>query len=292
MKVKHAVILMAGKGTRFLPATKAVAKELFPVGNVPALMFHLKECLDSGIKEVTIVLSKQKKDVIKFLKHDKELESWLEKCGKADLLDSWKEIVDNIKFNFVFQSKKWNGTGGAVYVTKKYTKGEPFIVFFGDDVCVPQNRGVPATKELIELHEKTGKYVLGALKVADNVVNRYGIVIPGEEIDDKTVEVKGFKEKPKIGENPSNLASLARYVVLPEIYDRILKVEPYGNGELGLPEAIISRCGDNMVLAREFGAKYWDLGNKLEFIKCNISMALDNPEISKDLEDYLKSFKK
>ncbi|MBR2909656.1 MAG: UTP--glucose-1-phosphate uridylyltransferase [Clostridia bacterium] len=292
MRVRHAVILLGGKGTRFLPATKAVAKELFPVGNTPALMFHLKECLDSGIKEVTIVLSKQKKDVKKFFKHDKELEKWLEKCGKENLLDSWREIVDNIKFNFVYQSKKWNGTGGAVYVTKKYTKGEPFIVFFGDDVCISKDGDLPATKELIDLHEKTGKYILGALKVNDELVDRYGIVVPGKALDDKTVEVKGFVEKPQKGTQPSNLASLARYVVLPEIYERILKVQPYGNGELGLPEAIKSRCEDNLVLAREFSAKYWDLGNKLEFVKCNIAMALENPETSEGLKEYLKEFNK
>lgn len=290
MKVRHAVILMAGKGTRFLPATKAVAKELFPVGNKPALLFQLQECLDSGIEEVTIVISKQKKDVIKFLKHDKELEDWLVKCGKEKYLEEWKNIIDNLKINFTYQGKLI-GSGGAIMTTKKYTKGEPFVVLFGDDVCVPQNGSKPATKELIELYEKTGKYVLGALRVRDEVVDRYGVIIPGDKLDERTTVVKGFKEKPKKGEQPSNIASLASYLVLPEVYDNIMKLKPAPNGELLFPEAIAMEVDKDKVLALEFGAKYWDLGNKLEFIKCSIAMGLEDKEIQQPLKEFLNNFR-
>lgn len=290
-EVKHAVILMAGKGTRFLPATKGVAKEMFPVGNIPAVMFQLQECLDSGIKEVVIVLSKQKKDIIKFFQRDKSLEQVLKVAGKESLLDSWRNIIDNMNIHFTFQGKMI-GSGGAIMTTKKYVKDNPFVILFGDDVCVPQNGSMPAVKELIEVYKRTGKYVLGALKVSDDVVSRYGVIKPGVQVEDKVVEVKGFVEKPKKGEQPSNLASLARYLVLPGIYDNIMKLTPDAKGEYLFPEAIGMEINGKGVVACEFGAKYYDLGNKLEFIKCSIELGLKDEEIRADLLTYLKDFSK
>ena len=287
-KVKHAVILMAGKGTRFLPATKAMAKELFPVGNKPALLYHLQECLESGIEEVTIVISKQKKDVIKFLKPDKKLEELIKGTSKEKLLEEWKRIVTGLKINFVYQGKM-NGSGGAVYSTRKFTKGQPFIVIFGDDVIIPKDGGQHATKQLIDIHEKTGKYVMGALKVSDDVVDRYGMAVPGERVDDKVLHIHGFVEKPKKGEQPSNLATMARYVVTPEVYDNILKLDKKDNSEVHLPQAVMLEADKNKVLACEFDATYHDLGNKLEFIKCTIAEGLKDPSIGKDLKEYLKN---
>jgi len=287
-QVKHAVILLAGKGTRFLPATKAVAKEIFPIGNKPALLFLLKECLDSGIEEVTLVLSKQKKDIIKFLKHDKQIESLIQGTNKEKLLDEWREIIDNLKFNFTYQGKM-NGSAGAVLSARKYTKNEPFVVFNGDDVYIEKDGDKPATKQIIECFEKTGKNVLGCYKVSDDIVDRYGIVIPGDKIDDSTIYVKGFKEKPKKGEQPSNLAAIGRYLVVPEIYDNILKIKPSANGETYFPEAIALEVEKENVLAYEINAKYYDLGNKIEFIKCTIETALKDEEIKGELQDYINS---
>ena len=288
--VKHAVILMAGKGTRFLPATKGVAKEMFPIGNKPALLYHLKECLDSGIKEVTIVISKQKKDVIKFLKHDRELESLIKGTSKEKLLEEWKSVVDNLKINFAYQGKKINGSAGAVWSIKKFVKQEPFALMFGDDVYIPEKTQKPALKELIEAHEKTNKYVLGCVKVSDDVVDRYGVAVVDGEINGYSL-VKGFKEKPKKGTQPSNLAALGRYIILPNIFENILKAEPHENGEVFLPEAIAFECEKNNIVACEINAKYNDLGNKLEFIKCSINEALKDEEINAQLIEYLKGLK-
>lgn len=286
--VKHAVILMAGKGTRFLPATKGVAKEMFPIGSKPALLYHLVECLDSGIKEVTIVISKQKKDVIKFLKHDKELENLIKGISKEKLLDEWKRVVDNIKINFAYQGKKINGSAGAVWSIKKFVKNEPFALMFGDDVYIAENNQKPALKQLIDANEKTNKYVLGCVKVSDDVVDRYGVaVVDGK--DNGYDLVKGFKEKPKKGTQPSNLASLGRYIILPNIFENILKAEAHENGEVYLPEAIAMECEKNNVVACELEAKYNDLGNKLEFVKCTINEALKDNEINSQLKEYLKT---
>jgi len=285
--VKDAMILMAGMGTRFLPATKGVAKELFPIGNKPALLFQLKECLDSGIKEVTIVISKQKKDVIKFLKPDAKLDDLIKGTNKEELLKEWREIVNGLKINFVYQSKKMNGSAGAVYSARKFVKDRPFVVLFGDDVCIAKEGGLPATRELINVYNKTGKYVLGTLKVSDDVVERYGIAVLGGKCKGYDL-VTGFKEKPKRGEHPSNLASLARYLVLPSIWENINKGEKHANGEVFLPEIIAMECEKGNVVSCEFDAKYHDLGNKLEFVKCTIEMALKDNEINGALQEYIK----
>ena len=288
--VKHAVILMAGKGTRFLPATKAIAKEMFPIGSKPALLYHLKECLDSGIKEVTIVISKQKKDVIKFLKHDKELENLIKGTSKEKLLEEWCQVVDNLKINFAYQGKKINGSAGAVWSIKKFVKNEPFALMFGDDVYIPENNQEPALKELIKANEKTNKYVLGCVKVSDDVVDRYGVAVVSG-VDNGYELVKGFKEKPKKGTQPSNLASLGRYIILPSVFENILKCEKHENGEVYLPEAIAMECEKNNVVACSISAKYNDLGNKLEFVKCTINEALKDKEIEGQLKEYLNSLK-
>ena len=288
--VKHAVILMAGKGTRFLPATKGFAKEMFPIGSKPALLYHLKECYDSGIKEITIVISKQKKDVIKFLKHDKELETLIKGTSKEKLLDEWKQVVDNIKINFAYQGKKINGSAGAVWATKKFVKNEPFALIFGDDVYIPEQNQKPAIKQLIEAYDKTGKYVLGCVKVSDEVVDRYGVAVVDGKFNGYDL-VKGFKEKPKKGTQPSNLASLGRYIILPNIFENILKAEAHENGEVYIPEAIAMECDKDNIVACELEAKYNDLGNKLEFVKCTINEALKDEEINSQLKEYLKNLK-
>ena len=166
---------------------------------------------------------------------------------------------------------------------------EPFVVLNGDDVYVAKEGGKPALKEIIEVYNQTGKYVLGCSLVSDDVVDRYGVVVPNEVINERTVSVKGFKEKPKKGEQPSNLASLGRYLVLPNVYDNILKAKPSANGEVYFPEAIAMEIEKDNLLAFSLDAKYYDLGNKLEFIKCTIEMALKDNDIKDDLIDYLKS---
>ena len=290
-EITKAVILMAGKGTRALPATKAMAKELFPVGNTPALLYFLEECVDSGIKQVVIVISKQKKDVIKFLSHDKSLEQLIKGTDKEALLDKWKKAVDNLDIKFVYQGKM-NGSAGAVMAAKKFVKNEAFLLMTADDLCINQVDEMPASKQLIECFKKTGKYVVGALQVSDDKVSSYGIITPGKKISAKEVEVKGFVEKPKLGENPSNLASLARYVLLPNIFENIPKCEKHKNGEVFFPEAIAMEIKNNNVVACRFDAKYYDLGNNLEYVKCVVEMSLKDEKIKNDLALYLENLVK
>lgn len=286
-KITKAVILMAGKGTRTLPATKAVAKELFPIGNTPALLFLLEECLDSGIKQVILVISKQKKDVIKFLSHDRNLEKLIAGTDKEKLLARWKRVVDGLEIKFVYQGKM-NGSGGAIMSARKYVK-EPFLILTADDVCISGDGQKPASTQLIECFEKYGKYVVGSLYVPDEKVSNYGIIKPGDIIEKGVVEVDGFIEKPKLSEKPSNLASLARYIVTPSIFDNLLKCEKHQNGEVFFPEAIAMEIKNKNVISCQFDARYYDLGNSLEYVKCVIETSLKDQKISQDLKEYLKN---
>ncbi len=290
-KVNKAVILMAGKGTRALPATKAVAKELFPIGNTPALLFLLEECLESGIKQVIIVISKQKKDVIRFLRHDKDLEKLIAGTDKEKLLTRWRNVVDNLDIKFVYQGKM-NGSGGAVMSAQKYVKNEAFLLMTADDVCINESEQKPASAQLIECYEQYGKYVVGSLYVSDDKISSYGIIKPGKTVAKKVVEVKGFVEKPKLENKPSNLASVARYVVLPSIFANILKCEKHQNGEVFFPEAIAMEIQNKNVLSLEFDAKYYDLGNNLEYMKCVIETSLKDETIKQNLKEYLNNLVK
>ena len=286
-QITTSVILMAGKGTRALPASKAVAKELFPVGDTPALLFLLEECLESGINKVVLVISKQKKDVKRFLRHDKKLEQLIKGTDKEHLLDRWKKVVDNLEIKFVYQGKI-NGSAGALWSARKYVKNQPFLLMTADDVCINEVGQTPASKDLINCFNKTGKYVVGAMQVPDEKISSYGIIKPGKKIDDKVIEVNGFVEKPKFGEHPSNWASLARYIMLPSVFENIPKCEKHKNGEVFFPEAIAMEIKNNMVVACKFDAKYYDLGNNLEFVKCVIETSLKQEKIGKNLLEYLK----
>ncbi|MBQ3048087.1 MAG: UTP--glucose-1-phosphate uridylyltransferase, partial [Clostridia bacterium] len=170
---------------------------------------------------------------------------------------------------------------------KKFVKNEPFALMFGDDVYIAEKNQKPALKELIEAYEKTNKYVLGCVNVSDDVVDRYGVAVVDGECKGYSL-VKGFKEKPKKGTQPSNLAALGRYIILPNIFENIFKVEPHENGEVFVPEAIALECDKNNLIACEISAKYNDLGNKLEFVKCTVNEALKDPDINKQLTEYLK----
>ena len=286
--VTKAVILMAGNGTRALPATKAVAKELFPIGNIPALLFLLEECMESGIKQVVLVISKKKKDVIRFLKHDKTLETLIQGTDKEILLERWRNVVDNLEIKFVYQGRM-NGSAGAVWSARKYVKGQPFLIMNADDVFVTEENVKPASLQIIESFKNTGKFTVCALEVDECKVSNYGIIKPGKRLSETEVEVDGFKEKPKPKENPSNLASLGRYVVLPKVFENIKKCQKHKNGEVYLSEAIALESENNNLIACRINAKYYDLANNLEYIKCVLEMSLKDEKIKENLVSYLKN---
>lgn len=282
-KVEQCVILMAGKGTRFLPATRAVAKELFPIGNKPVLLFHMIEALKSGIKRVCLVISKEKEGVKEFFKHDKNLEEQLKKAGKLDILSELNEVIDNLEIDFIYQGNI-NGSGGAVYSVKEWANEKPFVVVNGDDLCI--SKKVPVMKQVIDAYEKTGKNIIGARPFPMEVIPRYSSIIKKKNLFERCDEIEGIIEKPK--NPPSNLVGLARYVLTSEIFDEILNCTPK-NTEYYLTDAIDNLARKGRVASYEFDAEYYDCGNKLEFIKCMIDFGLNEDDIKDDLKKYLKS---
>ena len=282
-KVEQCVILMAGKGTRFLPATRAVAKELFPIGNKPILLFHMIEALKSGIKRVCLVISKEKEGVKEFFKHDKNLEEQLKKAGKLDILSELNEVIDNLEIDFIYQGNI-NGSGGAVYSVKEWANEKPFVVVNGDDLCISKN--IPVMKQVIDAYEKTGKNIIGARPFPLEVIPRYSSIIKKKNLFERCDEIEGIIEKPK--NPPSNLVGLARYVLTSEIFDEILNCTPK-NTEYYLTDAIDNLARKGRVASYEFDAEYYDCGNKLEFIKCMIDFGLNEDDIKDDLKKYLKS---
>lgn len=286
-KIEQAVILMAGLGTRFLPATKAVAKELFPIENKPALMFHLKELYDSGIKKVCIVLSKNKRSVKKFLRHDKKLEKAIKNTQKSHFLDELNDYIDNMKIDFAYQ-RKLNGTGGAVLCVKKWAENKPFLLLFGDDVCINEN--FPVSLQLCKAFEQTQKCVVGAKMLPDSALSNYACLQTGRPLQKDCFELLDIVEKPK--NPPSNLVGLARYALSPEIFDELEHCEAGTDGEIKLTDAIKTLSDERKACCLKFDGKYYDCGNKLEFVKCTIDHALNDADISQQVLDYVKNLSK
>ena len=287
-KIEQAVILMGGKGTRFLPATKVIAKELFPIENKPALLYHLEELYNSGIKKVCLCISKEKKYTKKFLKRDKSLENFLQKAGKLNLLEDFNKIIDNMDISFKYQGKL-NGSGGALYAIKRWAKNKPFALILGDDLCKSEKGKLPAIGQLARVYEKTGKCDVGAKPFPMDKIHNYSSIVTKKKLFDRCFEMQDIIEKPEKGKAPSNLVGLARYILTPEIFDEILKCPKFVNNEIRFTDAISLLAQKNRAVCYEFDAKYYDCGNKLEYVKCIIDFSLEDSDISKQLKEYLKT---
>lgn len=284
--IDQAVILAGGLGTRFLPATKAIAKEIFPIGNRPALFFLLDEVYRSGIRRVCIVTSKKKFATFKqLLSHDKKLEESLKNLGRLDFLKELNTYIDEMDITILTQGKL-NGSGGAVYAAKKWLRGKPFALLFGDDVFIEDKGSKPVTAQLIDVYNKTGKFVIGVKKMPLEVIPRYSCVMTGKKLSTHTFEATDIIEKPQ---NPqSNFVGLAKYIVTPETLDCLPNLPKFTNGETRFPDAIQILAKQNKVVAHEFKATYYDCGNKLEFTKLVIHECLKDEKISQNLKDYMK----
>ena len=285
--IDQAVILAGGLGTRFLPATKAIAKEIFPIGNRPALFFLLDEVYRSGIRRVCIVTSKKKVATFKqLLSHDKKLEESLKNLGRLDFLKELNTYIDEMDITILTQGKL-NGSGGAVYAAKKWLHGKPFALLCGDDLFVEDKGSKPVTAQLIDVYNKTGKFVIGVKKMPLEVIPRYSCVLKGKKIDSRTYEAVDIIEKPQ---NPqSDLVGLAKYVVTPDIFDYILDLPRFTNGEIRLTDAVQKIAQKGGAVSHEFKATYYDCGNKLEFMKLMIHEGLKDKKIKQELMDYMKN---
>ncbi|WP_336774665.1 UTP--glucose-1-phosphate uridylyltransferase GalU [Paenibacillus sp. MMO-58] len=272
-KVKKAIIPAAGLGTRFLPATKAMPKEMLPIVDKPTIQYIVEEAIESGIEDIIIVTGKGKRAIEDHFDHAFELEHNLFSKGKFDLLDEVRRS-SNVDIHYIRQ-KEARGLGHAVWCARNFIGDEPFAVLLGDDIVQSE---VPCVKQLIEQYERTDRSVIGVQTVREDQTHRYGIVDPIESFD-RLYQVKRFVEKPAIGQAPSNLAIMGRYILTPEIFDCLKNQEEGAGGEIQLTDAIQKLNELQGVYAYDFVGTRYDVGEKLGFITTTIDFALRNEEL-------------
>lgn len=286
MSVKKAIIPCAGFGTRFLPVTKVLPKELLPIVDTPALSYIVDEAVASGIEEIVIVISPQKEDIRRLFEPNVALNARLEEVGdKESYLLANKSI--NAKISFVTQ-ETMNGNANAILLCKKFANGEPVAVLFGDDVMY-SGSATPVTKQLIDAYEKTGGTIVGCQQMPEDVARRCGVMIVDKPVSDKITKIKGIIEKPQ-GEIPSKLVSLGRFILSPDIFDVIEKT-PETKGEVYLTEAINLLAETKGVYACEFEARRYDIGNKEGYLEATIEYALRDENLKKNFKKYIESIK-
>ena len=281
-KVRKAVIPAAGLGTRFLPATKAMAKEMLPIVDKPTIQFIVEEAIQSGIEDILIVTGKSKRPIEDHFDSNIELEDFLSDKDKQELLDLIKETTDTNLF-FVRQSYP-KGLGHAVLQAKAFVGDEPFIVMLGDDIMQSE---IPLTKQLIDVYDQTSASAIAVMEVPHEDTSKYGIVAPEGEFETGVYNVDFFVEKPKPEDAPSNLAIIGRYLLTPEIFTLLETQEVGAGGEIQLTDSIDRLNRTQRVFAKEFTGKRFDVGNKLGFLELSIDYGLNHPEIQDELKQYI-----
>lgn len=283
MKVKKAFIPVAGFGTRFLPATKAVPKEMLPIVDVPALQYVVQEAVDSGIKDILILISPQKKCIIDYFTKKPDLEYFLKNSSNQAALNAVRSIGKGATVQFAVQDEM-KGTACALNYAAKWCEKEPFAVLFGDDVFLADK---PVTLQLSEAYEMLDRPVLGVQRVTEEVARRCGVISVGRA-KGNVMEVKKIDEKPT-GELASDFASLGRFIVTPDVFDVVERTPVNAKGEKDLTETLSLMARETGVFACDFSGKRFDIGNKLGFILANLEFGLRNPETSAGLADYLRN---
>lgn len=285
-KVKKAVIPAAGLGTRFLPATKALAKEMLPIVDKPTIQFIVEEALKSGIEDILVVTGKSKRSIEDHFDSNFELEHNLKEKGKNDLLKLVDETT-GIRLHFIRQSHP-RGLGDAVLQAKAFVGNEPFVVMLGDDLMdITDEAAIPLTKQLIEDFEATHASTIAVMEVPQNEVSAYGVIDPQGEGVNGLYSVNTFVEKPSPEEAPSNLAIIGRYLLTPEIFGILENQKPGAGNEVQLTDAIDTLNKTQRVFARNFTGKRYDVGDKFGFMKTSIDYALKHPQVKDDLKQYL-----
>lgn len=279
-RIHKAVIPCGGMGTRFLPATKAIAKEILPVIDTPVLSYIVDELISSGIDRIHIILGEGKQAIREYFVPNARLEKAL--ANKPELLQTLKNINKNAEITFGMQ-KYPRGSGDAIMCAKDFTGDDPFVMANGDDLIVG---AVPASKQLCDAYEQQPALVLGVQQVPETETHKYGIVDP-QRIDGKFVWCKGMVEKPK-HDPPSRLAAIGRYVLTPEIYERIERV-PEVNGEISLTDAIYAMMKDGKVYAYELDGRRYDMGDKFGALTATVDFALMRSDLKDKFAEYLKA---
>lgn len=286
MKVKKAVIPAAGFGTRFLPATKVVPKELLPIVDKPTIQYIMEEVASSGIEEVILITGREKGSIEDHFDTSTELENYLKKKGREDLLRMVQKIAEMVTLVAVRQ-KEPLGLGHAVLCAKKIVGMEPFAVLLGDDLIDAE---IPCIRQMMELYQRMDGAMIAIQRVPKSETHLYGI-IKGRKIEERLYRVEEMIEKPRQGEAPSNLAIIGRYILPPQIFEILEKTRPDQRGEIQLTDAIRELNQNQPVFGYEFIGDRYDAGDKLGYLQANIAFGLKHPELGKKLKHYIKNIK-
>ncbi len=282
-KVRKAIIPAAGLGTRFLPATKAMPKEMLPIVDKPTIQYIVEEAILSGIEDIIIVTGKGKRAIEDHFDHSFELEQHLLEKGKYEMLEK-VQVPSKINIHYIRQ-KEPKGLGHAVWCARKFIGNEPFAVLLGDDIVQAET---PCLRQLIEHYEVTNSAVIGVQNVPENETYRYGIIDPFQR-KGRSYQVRKFVEKPEQGTAPSNLAIMGRYVLTPEIFRFLENQQTGAGGEIQLTDAIQRLNEIQHVFAYDFEGRRYDVGEKFGFIQTTIEMALQHKELKGPLINYMEN---
>jgi UTP--glucose-1-phosphate uridylyltransferase len=286
-KVRKAIIPAAGLGTRFLPATKAMPKEMLPIVDKPTIQYIVEEAVASGIEDIIIVTGKGKRAIEDHFDNAWELEQNLAEKGKIDLLEKVRYSSNLANIHYIRQ-KQPLGLGHAVWCARNFIGDEPFAVLLGDDIV---QSDTPCLKQLIDQFEQTHSSVIGVQEVPEEETHRYGIIDPAGS-QGRRYQVENFVEKPAPGTAPSNLAIIGRYILTPEIFLFLDKQEQGAGGEIQLTDAIQKLNQIQRVFAYQFEGKRYDVGEKLGFIQTTIEIALQDQELKEPLLEMMEKLLK
>ena len=283
-RIRKAVIPAAGYGTRFLPVTKAIPKEMLPIVDKPVIQYIVEEALQSGIEEILIITGHGKRAIEDHFDTNIDLELQLRQQGKDQLLHLVQDI-SSINIHYIRQ-KHMRGLGDAIRCAESFIDNEPFAVLLGDDVVY--NPEQLALKQMMDAFSRLGATMLGCQEVPQELVSRYGIVQGQPTDDDRVVKLIDMVEKPAVDEAPSRLAALGRYILTPDIFEILRRVQPGKGGEIQLTDALRLMADREAVYAYTFSGRSYDTGNKLGFLKATVEYALRRDDLGEAFREYLR----
>jgi UTP--glucose-1-phosphate uridylyltransferase len=282
--VKKAVIPAAGLGTRFLPATKSQPKEMLPIVDKPSIQYVVEEAVAAGLTDILIITGRGKRAIEDHFDRNFELEHYLEQSSKLDLLAEVQAVNDLADIHYIRQRDPL-GLGHAVSVAREHVGDEPFAVILGDDIMVDDGA---LLRSMIAVHDAEQASVLALLEVAPSEISAYGCATT-DEVSAGLHRVRDVVEKPRAADAPSSFAVIGRYVFTPGIFDTLDRIAPGVGGELQLTDAIALLIAEEPVFGRVFSDGRYDIGQKLDFLRANIELALERPDLAPELTAYLRS---
>jgi UTP--glucose-1-phosphate uridylyltransferase len=283
MKVRKAVIIAAGWGTRFLPVTKSLPKEMLPLVDKPLIQYGVEEAIDSGMEQIIFVTARGKHIMEDYFDDCFELEQLLERKGDAESLRQMRELSGMVDICYVRQ-KKQLGLGHAVLMAKDIVGGEPFAVMLPDDII---DSKVPTLKRMVEIYDKYGAGVVAVERVSDEDTRKYGIIEP-KQVSDRVYQILSLVEKPEPAAAPSRLGIVGRYILTPEIFEAIMATPAGKGGEIQITDALQLLLKQQKLYAYELEGTRYDTGSPLGWLKANVALALKRDDIGPELRKYFK----